>query len=676
MSALSWRAWVFAGKTTLAALFAFLLAMWFGLAEPYWALTTVFITSQLHAGATRSKSIYRVCGTLLGAVVSVIMVPNLINAPELLCLAVALWVGLCIYLSVIDRTAQSYMWMLAGYTVPLIAFPIIDTPSAIFTTAVARTEEITLGILCAGLASSLILPEPVTPAITQKLASWLQEAREWVISVFSPSDGTKDTPAERLHLASEAVALDALAAPFRHDTDSRGKVEAFANLRQHMLMFLPIITGISHRTRIMERDGPLPVSARSMLDDVDSWLTSNTTDPAEAESLKARIAASAPSIGPRPSWSDLLICNLEARLQDFIDLRQDTRALQRHIVQAEPMSEPLAFRYTAKVRTIRHQDHYKARIGAGAAVAAVLATSAMWILTGWSAGWAAPLMAALSGSFFADMEDPVPPILAFGNAAILSTLAGAVYLFAILPRVPNVEMLFLVMTPGLMACALLMTQPRYAFLGLGIAVLGTTTMMLQNGYTGDFSEFANASIALISGAWMTAILMRLMRNADAVRTANRYHAINRRDLVQEARRRRPRESLELAAKMLDRVGLIAAKLSSSGQGASAITSELLVQTRIGINLVELLRVRRQLSPRTRACIDRLLDALAQHFSTESKDTPAPILGLLDDALDAALRETCSGRSSAVLGLVGLRCILFADAPAYEPPALLIAEAAA
>jgi fusaric acid resistance family protein len=110
----SWRDWAFAIKTFGAATLALYLAMWLDLPRPYWALSTVYITSQVLAGATRSKALYRVCGTLLGAVVSVILVPNLVNAPVLLTLAIAAWVSACLYFSLLDRTPRSYVLMLAG----------------------------------------------------------------------------------------------------------------------------------------------------------------------------------------------------------------------------------------------------------------------------------------------------------------------------------------------------------------------------------------------------------------------------------------------------------------------------------------------------------------------------------------------------------------------------------
>ena len=72
--------------------------------------------------ATRSKSAFRVLGTLIGAVAAVVMVPNLVDAPELLVLAMAGWTGLCLYVSLLDRTPRSYVFMLGGYTAALINY--------------------------------------------------------------------------------------------------------------------------------------------------------------------------------------------------------------------------------------------------------------------------------------------------------------------------------------------------------------------------------------------------------------------------------------------------------------------------------------------------------------------------------------------------------------------------
>lgn len=68
------------------------------------------------------------------------------------------WVGTCLYLSLLGRTPRLYVFMLAVYTAGLIAFPVVADPSTVFEVALARGEEITLGMVRAMLIHSLIFP--------------------------------------------------------------------------------------------------------------------------------------------------------------------------------------------------------------------------------------------------------------------------------------------------------------------------------------------------------------------------------------------------------------------------------------------------------------------------------------------------------------------------------------
>ena len=53
---------VFALKTFAAVMLALVIALWLDLPRPYWAMATVYITSQPLAGATSSKAFYRLTG--------------------------------------------------------------------------------------------------------------------------------------------------------------------------------------------------------------------------------------------------------------------------------------------------------------------------------------------------------------------------------------------------------------------------------------------------------------------------------------------------------------------------------------------------------------------------------------------------------------------------------------
>jgi len=138
--------------------------------RPYWAFASVYITSNQLTGVTRSKAVYRMLGTLIGAAGTILLIPNLVNAPELLSLAIALWVGIFLYFSLIDGTPRGYVFMLSGYTVALLGFPVLSMPESTFDIVVARVQEIMLGIICASVVSTLVLPRSVACGTSRRLA--------------------------------------------------------------------------------------------------------------------------------------------------------------------------------------------------------------------------------------------------------------------------------------------------------------------------------------------------------------------------------------------------------------------------------------------------------------------------------------------------------------------------
>lgn len=71
-------------------------------------------------------------------------------------------------------------FMLAGYTAALIGFPSVDAPQQIFNVAVARVEEIGLGILSATLVHSLVLPTSLAGNLLGLLDRTIADARGWL----------------------------------------------------------------------------------------------------------------------------------------------------------------------------------------------------------------------------------------------------------------------------------------------------------------------------------------------------------------------------------------------------------------------------------------------------------------------------------------------------------------
>ena len=134
------RDWLFSAKTFAAAMIALYIGLALELPRPYWAMATVYIVSNPFVGATRSKALYRALGTALGASAAVVIVPPFVESPFLFSVLVAVWTGTLLYLSMNDRTARSYVFLLAGYTLPLIALPAVTnpTPSSIWPSRVRK----------------------------------------------------------------------------------------------------------------------------------------------------------------------------------------------------------------------------------------------------------------------------------------------------------------------------------------------------------------------------------------------------------------------------------------------------------------------------------------------------------------------------------------------------------
>lgn len=243
---------VFSLKCLLAALLALFVAMYFDLPKPFWAMMTSYIVANPFSGPVRSKAIYRALGTILGSAVTLLIVPGLVQAPELLSLVMALWVGVCLFLSLLDRTPRAYVFMLAGYTAALIGFPAVSDASHMFDAALARVEEIMIGICSASLVHSLVWPQSLGPAMMGRLRKVLQDTRHYMNDVFAAdlSQGSRD----RRLLAADIAELRIMASHLPFDTSHlRWTAGVIYQMHGRLAFILPLLSGAADRLQQLER---------------------------------------------------------------------------------------------------------------------------------------------------------------------------------------------------------------------------------------------------------------------------------------------------------------------------------------------------------------------------------------------------------------------------------------
>ena len=663
---------VFALKTFAASMLALVIALAMDLPRPYWAMATVYITSQPLAGATSSKAFFRVMGTLVGATMTVVLVPNLIDAPELLCLAIALWVGLCLYLSLLDGTPRSYVFMLAGYTVALIGFPSVSEPGAIFDTAVARVEEISLGIICASLVSTIVFPRSVAPAVAHRVDSWLSDARRLSEVVLLREGSGETRRGKRLKLATDIVEIDTLSTHLAYDrlTD-RNAVTGLSEIRLRMLTLLPVIASLEDRLAALGEEAlRRQPELKRLLEDLAQWIASDVSERRPAERIRAAISEQQAVLDGGADWERIITTSLLSRLRELVDLSRDCRVLTEAIAESRNVSTlELAFHSEAGAAPVRHRDRGLALWSAAGAVVAILICCAFWIGTGWPDGASAPMMAAVACSFFAAQDEPARFIRSFGRWSLVAIVVVAVYLFAVVPAISHLEVLVVALAPTFLLYGFLIGRPATAGTGMALAANTATLLAIQSTYSADFASYANSAVAFFIGVVIAEIVTRIARGVDAEWVANRLVLSNWKALAVAAERRGQRDRAEFAGLMLHRLGLLVQRIAYLSESDRRDTDSL-AQLRIGINIIDLRRARYGLAASTIAVIDDMLDRLAVACRSYAGDgMPAELLTSVDRALAQAVKDpNDSAREDALIGLVGIRRGLFPDAPAYRPRA--------
>ena len=656
---------VFSAKTFLASVLALLIALWLDLPRPYWAMATVYVTSHPLAGATNSKALYRVVGTLVGAVVAVALVPALIDAPELLILAIALWTGVCVYLSLLDGTPRAYIFLLAGYTVGLIAFPSVSEPAAIFDTAVARVEEITLGILCASLVSALVAPRSVAAAVATRVSGWLADVQALARGILL-AGGAR---AKRLQPARDIVEIDALMVHLAHEGGDRNALEGLRELRLRMLMFLPVIASVGDRlTALAQAPFESPQLAQ-LLASIAQWLVQDSDLREDTVEVKAGVAARRTVLRADAGWDQILTANLAIRLDELIDLTDDCLLLNTAIVEGRPISAlALAVHPEGGAAEARHRDHVVALWSATGTAVATVVCCAFWIATGWEDGATAAMMACVSSALFAAQDVPTRGILSFGLSALVAIVVVAFYIFAVIPAISDVEILVACLAPAFLVIGYLAGNPTTAGFGGALGVNAATLLAVQQTYSADFAAYTNSALSFLGGVVIAVAVTSMVRGAGVAFVAGRVLRSNRKTLVSAIERRGKQDRAGFAGLMLHRLALLAQRLAFVSQSERSDAFRL-TQLRIGLNIIDLRRTRHGLSRPTVQVLDEMFDAMAAALRNASRDVTAPdLLERIDAALAFAMKdEGASAREDAVVGLVGLRRGLFPDAPAYQPP---------
>ncbi len=669
-----WRSWLFSAKAFLASMSALFIALSLDLPRPYWAMATVYVVANPLSGATSSKALYRVIGTLLGACAAVVFVPLFINAPELLVIVIACWTGCLLFISMLDRTARSYVFMLAGYTLPMIALPSVSSPETVFDIALARSEEIIIGIVCASVVSAVVFPTSVRTALGTRITGWLDDAGSWAEDIARGEGVSPATPLKRQKLAADVNALDLIISQLGHDAQGRDIVRHAGELRGRLMMLLPLFSSLADRLHALKAGGQeLPAPFSALLTALAQWLGEGGRGKADAtaERLHDDIRRLDRFERSDISWNGLLTRSALARLAEIVDLWHDCLTLRDGIRGKHSAGSWLpVFRHRQVVGRQRHYDFVLIGFSALSVVGAITAASFFWIFSGWQNGAGFVTMTAVACSFFAAMDRPAPFIRTMFIWSAVSLAVAFFYIFGVLPNLNAFELVVLAFAPPFLLLGWLISKPKFSMLGMLMAVNTATFVALQDRYTADFVTYVNEAVGSLAGIGFALVWTLIARPFGAELAAGRLVRAGWKDLADVAAGRKQSDVQTLSGRILDRLGQIVPRLAGL-ENKDITTVDGFAELRLGLNVVMLQSRRRSLDVDAKGAIDAILQGISDLYRMRLEagaavDPTDDLRRAIDDALATIILQAEAETLDVIDALVGLRRALF---PAAAPPVL-------
>lgn len=616
---------IFACKTFVAGMLALFISFELDLINPMWSIGTVLIIASPYSGMVSSKCIYRLVGTAAGAIIALLLTPHFINTPWLFTIILALWVGFALYISLLDRTPRSYVFMLAGYSTAMIVYNAITYVNTynIFDIALARVLEISVGVISTAVVSATFFPVHVGAMIKQRVIKTLQDLENIFEKLISAHDTNQNYTQILGVITRDASDIHALAVHLAYE---KGELQGMTKPLQEMLHQVSLVVAnlvaMSQRIKQLEQM-PLTTLAPKLsqlrqqtlqfLNQEKQLTADNLRDlPPQFEQDFSELIAMA------SSEQKTVLTALKMDVRHFIANMLAVKLLWQQIQKGHKEIPSEITTITTKYPSL-HRDHGIAVRGGISAVLITFIVTGAWILSGWKAGFMMAQMGAITACILTALDNPVPVLRIFIWGSIVSAGLVFIYAFGIFPHITHFWQLALVLFPIFLVAVSMMANQMLMPIGM---VLGINTMMglnLHNKYSMDAVSYLDSSFAMILGVLVSLIVIDLVRAVSPDTSATRILSLHYQAM---------RQALTLSygidfkihlRSMLDRVGVLNSKMVQNAELKYAIQNALIESASI-VDLVRLQEIRQKLPHYMDLQIQIALleQQLAEYFQTQSE----------------------------------------------------------
>ena len=658
---------IFGVRLWASVCLALYIAFWLELNNPYWAGTSAAIVCQPHLGASLRKGWYRLIGTLVGAVVSVLLTACFPQDRALFLGGLALWGAACAFAATLLRNFASYSAALAGYTVAIVAGDLLGATGGVngdaaFLVAVNRASEICIGIVSAGI----VLAGTDFGGAPRRLATLFAAISSEITSRFAGTLAVAganfdDTQEERRELTRRVIALDPVvdeafgeSAHLRYyspvlQTAVDGLFAALAGWRA-VAVHLSSLSADQARREADAVLHSMPEELRSAPEDGDPGSASGAGPGALASQGRSgagparwlahpvglrRICAAARRrliALPTETPSRRLLADQAANL-----LAGMTRTLNGLALLVADPAHPVPRRGR---RRLRVPDWLPALVNAARAFVAIGAVELFWIVTTWPSGGTAISFTAIIVLLLAPRADQAYLAgIVFLLGTLINVVLAATIAFAALPGsgAETFAAFSLIIGVCLVPIGALLAHARRPWEIAMFTAMTITFMPLlapTNQMVYDTVQFYNGTVAIVAGIGVALLSFRVLPPLSPAYRTRRLLALTLHDLRRLTTGRIPRTPEGWRGRMSGRLSAL------PDQAEPLQRSQLLAALSVGTEIVRLRRVVR------RADLGSELDTALEALRRGDIALAASRLDGLDDALAArpgagALRARCS-----------------------------------
>jgi uncharacterized membrane protein YccC len=513
--------WVYLLKALAAAFLALAIAMRLDLPQPRTAMTTVFIVMQPQSGAVLAKSFYRIGGTLVGVVATLVLVALFAQHAELFLAALALWIGICTAGAARNRNFRSYGFVLAGYTAALIGIPAAQQADGAFIAALTRASEVTLGVLCAGLVSALVVPQHASEQMRSAVRARYSAFVEYVAAAFAGRVERDQLERINKRFLAEIVGFEALRSiAVFEGPEMRGRSGRLTRLNSefmtastrfhalHQLMNRLRAAGATETVAALE---PYFTELGLLLHAPGEPVLSAADAAQAAEKLQAfkaglpgRVRVTRAWLETRPGCALLDFDTASELLYRFVDDMHAYALTYASLAAPTHERERSPERYEPKTNAV-------ATGVAGVRGALVMAAlSAFWIATAWPSGGTLVLNAAAVCALASSSPTPTRMAVQMSIGTALAVFVGFIVMFGVYPHIDGLPMLCVALTPPLALGVFLTTRPKLAGIGVGYCIFFCVLTGPDNVIHYDPAGFADSACALLLSMFVSALAFALL----------------------------------------------------------------------------------------------------------------------------------------------------------------------